>query len=54
MSATVVVHPAFQWRMDLYELCLLVGCYGYTLTNRRGQSGRSWLALPAQRIRHEV
>ena len=45
MSATVVVHPAFQWRMDLYELCLLAGIAGYVLSNRRGRSGRSWLVL---------
>lgn len=45
MSATVILHPACQQRMSLYELCLLVGCYGYTLTNRRGKSGRSWLVL---------
>ena len=45
MSATVVVHPAFQWRMDLYEMCLLAGIAGYVISNRRGKSGRSWLVL---------
>ena len=44
-AVVIVVHPAFQWRMDLYELCLLVGIHGYVLSNRRGKSGRSWLVL---------
>jgi len=41
----IVVHPACQWRMDLYELCLLAGIAGYVLSDRRGRSGRSWLVL---------
>ena len=45
MSATVVVHPAFQWRMTLMDMCLLAGIHGYTISNRRGKSGRSWLVL---------
>lgn len=45
MSATVILHPACQQRMSLYELCLLVGIRGYVLCNRRGKSGRSWLVL---------
>lgn len=45
MSATVILHPACQQRMSLLEPCNLVGCYGYTLTNRRGKSGRSWLVM---------
>ncbi len=45
MSATVILHPACQARMSLMELCLLVGIHGYTLSNRRGKSGRSWLVL---------
>ena len=42
---TVILHPACQLRMSLYELCLLVGIHGYVLSNRRGKSGRSWLVL---------
>ena len=45
MSATVVVHPAFQWRMSLREMCDLAGIAGYVLSNVRGRSGRSWLVL---------
>ena len=45
MSAVVILHPACQQRLSLMELCLLVGLYGYTLSNRRGKSGRSWLVL---------
>ncbi len=45
MSATVILHPACQLRMSLYELCLLVGIRGYVLCNQRGKSGRSWLVL---------
>lgn len=41
----IVVHPAFQWRMTLMDLCLLAGLYGYVISNRRGRSGRSWLVL---------
>ena len=45
MSATVVLHPAFQWRMTLMDMCLLAGVAGYVLSNVRGRSGRSWLVL---------
>ena len=45
MSATVILHPACQQRMSLMELCLLAGIHGYTISNRRGKSGRSWLVL---------
>ena len=45
MSATIILHPAFQWRMSLHEFCNFIGCYGYVLCNQRGKSGRSWLVL---------
>ena len=45
MSAVVILHPACQQRLSLMELCLLVGIHGYTISNRRGKSGRSWLVL---------
>lgn len=44
-TATVILHPAFQWRMSLHEFCNFIGCYGYVLCNQRGKSGRSWLVL---------
>ena len=41
----IVVHPAFQWRMSLMDMCLLAGIHGLVLSNVRGRSGRSWLVL---------
>ena len=45
MSATIILHPAFQWRMTLMDMCNLAGLAGYVLSNVRGRSGRSWLVL---------
>lgn len=41
----IILHPACQWRLTLFELCCLAGLHGYTLSNRRSRSGRSYLIL---------
>lgn len=41
----IVVHPAFQWRMSLFDIATFAGIHGYVICNVRGKSGRSWLVL---------